>query len=298
MKVSIIIPTYNQSQYVKLAVDSALNQTYDNIEVIVSDDSTNNETEQLLAPYSDNPKFRYIKNKSPRGRVNNYHFLLHECATGDYVLNIDGDDYLNDLNYIENAIKLIENNNDIVWVMAGAKIINETNTYIVEKIPLTKTSILSGKDYFFNYYHKIDCFFHSSTLYHRQKAIEVGYYQFDSLNTDANSLLKLALLGNVFLIAESPLSWRCHSKNASKKINIDEGSQEILAFYDVADFARSLFSNQQIDHWLHSISTYMNKGFVYQLIKLNRKTEARQLLNELPFGWYRIKQEVKLFLKK
>ena len=46
--VSILIPTYNRPHYFKIALESALAQTYSNIEIIVGDDSTNNETEKLI----------------------------------------------------------------------------------------------------------------------------------------------------------------------------------------------------------------------------------------------------------
>ena len=48
--VSILIPTYNRPHYFKIALESALAQTYSNIEIIVGDDSTNNETEKLFEP--------------------------------------------------------------------------------------------------------------------------------------------------------------------------------------------------------------------------------------------------------
>ena len=45
--VSVIIPTFNNPKYFKLALESALNQTYKNIEVVISDSSTNDDTEKL-----------------------------------------------------------------------------------------------------------------------------------------------------------------------------------------------------------------------------------------------------------
>ena len=45
-KVSILIPAYNRPHYLELALKSALNQTYENIEIIISDDSTNDEVKQ------------------------------------------------------------------------------------------------------------------------------------------------------------------------------------------------------------------------------------------------------------
>ena len=66
--VSILIPTYNRPHYFKIALESALAQTYSNIEIIIGDDSTNDETETLIheqyLPHYKN--VTYIRNTLPR----------------------------------------------------------------------------------------------------------------------------------------------------------------------------------------------------------------------------------------
>ena len=65
--VSILIPTYNRPHYFKIALESALAQTYSNIEIIIGDDSTNDETETLIheqyLPHYKN--VTYIRNTPP-----------------------------------------------------------------------------------------------------------------------------------------------------------------------------------------------------------------------------------------
>ncbi|RUT63328.1 hypothetical protein C1149_16050 [Clostridium botulinum] len=68
--VSVLIPTYNRPEYFKEALESVINQTYRNIEIIIGDDSTNDETENLIKEnylnnydnikYYHNRKFRSI----------------------------------------------------------------------------------------------------------------------------------------------------------------------------------------------------------------------------------------------
>ena len=52
-KVSIGIPTYNRSSYLKTAIDSALCQTYNNLEIIVSNNGSNDDTIEVLSNYTD-----------------------------------------------------------------------------------------------------------------------------------------------------------------------------------------------------------------------------------------------------
>lgn len=62
--VSILIPTYNRPYYFQMALQSAINQTYKNFEIVIADDSTNDETMTLIQSYLNQyPFIRYYKNE-------------------------------------------------------------------------------------------------------------------------------------------------------------------------------------------------------------------------------------------
>lgn len=88
--VSIIIPAYNMEKYVKEAVNSALAQTYKNIEVIVVDDGSTDGTAKVLAPYARKKRIRYIyqENKGLAGARN----TGIRKAGGEYIALLDADD--------------------------------------------------------------------------------------------------------------------------------------------------------------------------------------------------------------
>jgi glycosyltransferase involved in cell wall biosynthesis len=96
IKVSVIIPTYKRSEFLTRAIDSILNQTYENIEVVVVDDNDPNssyrlETESKMSKYSDQSKVVYIKNEKNLGGAlaRNQGIMM---ATGDYITFLDDDD--------------------------------------------------------------------------------------------------------------------------------------------------------------------------------------------------------------
>ena len=88
--VSIIIPSWNTAAYVGEAVDSALAQTYPNIEIIVVDDGSTDNTKELLQPYADAGKIHYVyqANKGLAGARN----TGIRMAKGEYIAFLDDDD--------------------------------------------------------------------------------------------------------------------------------------------------------------------------------------------------------------
>src|SRR3954451_9049882 len=98
-KVSVLIPTYNQSRYVLRAIESALAQDYPLLEVLVRDDCSADDTrivvEHFIAGHRTAP-VRYHRNAVNLGILRNYHDGLYEGATGEWVVNLDGDDFFLD----------------------------------------------------------------------------------------------------------------------------------------------------------------------------------------------------------
>jgi glycosyltransferase involved in cell wall biosynthesis len=107
--VSIIIPSYNAAAYVKYAVDSALAQTYKNCEVIVVDDGSTDNTRQVLAPYIDSGKIKYIyhENKGLAGARN----TGIKNSSGEYIALLDADDIFLPEKIAE-QVRVLEENTD------------------------------------------------------------------------------------------------------------------------------------------------------------------------------------------
>jgi glycosyltransferase involved in cell wall biosynthesis len=108
MKVSIIIPLYNQKQFVADAIESALAQTFNDIEIVVVNDGSTDSPDEVLDKYKDNIKLVYQENKGLAAARNRG--LLE--STGEYIQFLDADDIiLNDK--IERQITAINRNDGI-----------------------------------------------------------------------------------------------------------------------------------------------------------------------------------------
>lgn len=104
--VSIIIPAYNVEKHVEKCVLSALNQSYENIEVIVVNDGSTDNTLNILNKIRDNDKLKIVTKNN--GGVSAARNTGIEVAHGDYVVFVDGDDYIaND--FVEYMLSLATN---------------------------------------------------------------------------------------------------------------------------------------------------------------------------------------------
>ncbi|MBJ7957777.1 glycosyltransferase family 2 protein [Bacillus mycoides] len=91
--VSILIPTFNRPHYLQIALESALKQTYPNMEIIIGDDSTNDKTERLIhEQYLPNySNIKYIRNSTTLGQFHNDLMLLKHSG-GEYINFLMDDD--------------------------------------------------------------------------------------------------------------------------------------------------------------------------------------------------------------
>ncbi|NRB59413.1 MAG: glycosyltransferase family 2 protein [Winogradskyella sp.] len=104
--VSIIIPTYNRTDYLKLTLESVINQTYPNIEIIVVDDGSTNDNNRVLCNQYAKVNYYMIKNSGGPATPRNYGF---KKSNGQYIAFLDDDD-LWQPNKLTEQVKILENN--------------------------------------------------------------------------------------------------------------------------------------------------------------------------------------------
>jgi len=102
-KVSIVVPTYNREQYLKDCLESIINQNYPNLEMVVTDDNSTDNTEEAVKKYIEKyPFIKYVKNsKYPQGPNGNKNNGLDYC-TGEIIGIFDDDDTM-----VEGVLKMM-----------------------------------------------------------------------------------------------------------------------------------------------------------------------------------------------
>ena len=132
IKMTIIIPSYNSSLYVIETIESVIAQTYKNIEILVIDDGSTDNTRLLLYNYIKNGKIKYIYKEN--GGVSVARNTGIENATGDVIAFLDADDVLLPTS-VEKRIRAFE-------LFPEAQVV--FTDYYEEKFPMDKISFIKG----------------------------------------------------------------------------------------------------------------------------------------------------------
>ncbi len=104
---SIIIPTYNRASLIKDTINSVLLQDYSNFEIIIVDDGSTDDTQNIIKSIEDNRINYYKKTNEERGAARNFGTKL---AKGEYITFLDSDDILY-VNHLTRALETIDENN-------------------------------------------------------------------------------------------------------------------------------------------------------------------------------------------
>jgi len=112
-KVSIIVPVYNTEKYLEKCLDSIVSQTYKNIEIILVNDGSTDNSENIIKAYVERypDKIKYFV-KTNGGLSDARNFGVNH-ATGDYIAFIDSDDYLNK-DLLASLEEYMKDNNDLI----------------------------------------------------------------------------------------------------------------------------------------------------------------------------------------
>ncbi len=129
-KISIITPTHNRPELLGRAIESVLGQTFSDWEMIIIDDSTNNETKEFIKKYQHHPRITYLKNEKNEGAPFCRNVGLDK-AQGMWITFLDDDDFLSHKEILGEVYKIIDNNNQPWFVF---KKVDENNNSLTKEI--------------------------------------------------------------------------------------------------------------------------------------------------------------------
>lgn len=235
--VSICIPTFNGERYILECLESALSQTYNNIEVIISDDLSTDSTIELIKKVSQNSSVPFIiHNHVPSGIGSNWNNCLKH-ANGDFIKFLFQDDILFP-NCIEKLMEVFVNN-PTVDLVASKRNILVNNDYISSSIkswilkysnlheylnPNNKGIVIIDRKILKN-----DVFFSQphnkigepiTTMFKKNIIERIGFYNVDlKQSLDYEYYYRILKTGKIALLNQELMSFRLHSFQATSVNN-------------------------------------------------------------------------------
>ena len=211
---SVVIPTYNCADFLKRALSSVFVQTYQNFEVIVVDNSSTDNTEDVLNSFDD--KRLTVKNVNNNGIIAHSRNKGIKNAIGDWIAFLDSDDVWNSdkLMKVKNAIN--QNPKVIIICHDEWHMLNNKKKYRLRYGP-------AGKDLYERLVFKGNCLSTSAVCLNREVAIKSGgFSEREDFVTveDYEYWIRLAQEGECYFINEILGEWHTHDDNYSSNVSV------------------------------------------------------------------------------
>ncbi len=205
---SIIIPTYNAEKFISQAIQSILDQTYNNFELIIINDASTDNTKSIIETFDDS-RIKYFENEKNEGIVFSRNKGL-KLARGEYIGMLDADDIV----YPEKfklQIDFLEKNKDFGMVGSWARFIDENGKYLtgswkLKASPKMIPSIMLFKNYFLQ----------SAVLYRRECIGSFSFKEGFEIGEDYLIWYEILKKWKAWNLQQYLLDYRVHEKSITQ----------------------------------------------------------------------------------
>lgn len=228
--VTIGIPTYNRADtFLKQSLHSALNQKYENIEIIVSDNCSSDNTETVIRIISDE-RLRYYRHKENIGLNNNFNYCLQQ-AKGEYFLLLHDDDLI-DEDFVEICMREANYNTDFGIIRTGTRVIDSKGNVLHKSQNMAAG--LSAVNFFKSWFSGKTSFYFCSTLFNTEKLRKIGgFHSKHHLLQDGFAIAKLAAKNDRVDVQEIKASFRKHEGEVTFAVKVKHWAEDFLCLLDL-----------------------------------------------------------------
>ena len=284
-EISVILPVFNSEKYILESINSILNQTYKNFELIIIDDGSTDNTSKICSDLSkiDN-RILFIKNQH-KGLTRTLNFGL-EISTGKFIARQDADD-ISLPNRFEKQLKWFSTSNNKVLCGTNCKIISDNNQVRRNRSIKYENAEIKKKLFYSN------CFVHSSTMFLKEEAKKFGFYDENfKYAQDYDLWWKLSTKGEVGNLREKLLILRDRAMSISNKHATQQTNDFIkscLKYYAYKKKVVQISDNEDIEFYENNKSTKDQTILIKYFYndKLDQKVYFKNLT---------LKQKLRIFL--
>ena len=221
MKISIVTPSYNQGDYIKQTIDSVIDQKFKNLEYLIMDGGSTDNTLQILKTYGTRLKWNSAKDRGQTDAINKG----MKQSSGEIVAFLNSDDY-----YLPGTLskvsKIFQDNPEIKWLTGDYRIVDQNNKEIQKPIKLYKSLLRK-----FPLRHTLavtNMIVQPSTFWRREVFKEIGYFN-EELNytMDYEFWLRLIKKYHPYLLGEDLCAFRIHDNSKGGSRFQEQFSEEL-----------------------------------------------------------------------
>ncbi|MDA0672609.1 MAG: glycosyltransferase [Cyanobacteria bacterium] len=285
-KVSVVIPTYNRADILPYAVNSVLQQTYGDFELLICDDASPDHTAAVVTQWQD-PRIRYIRHPQNIQRSRNMR-SGYEAAQGEYFIKFDDDDALTP-DFLARTVAVLDQHPNVDFVCTDHWIINARNQR--DEAATQANSAKWGKDQLqeavipdlVTETFERQSLQVGSTLFRRASLAAVDFMRFEADGCeDFDLLVRLALAGQTgYFIPERLMEYRFHGGQTSLRQDIHFLSAKLFCLEGYR------FDQLVLEASRQGKIQGLKQVLALRLIEKGETQRGRELLADLRQGGYR-----------
>ena len=285
-RVSVCIPTYNYANFLPSAMESILNQGFDDFELIVQDDCSSDNTQEVIAGFLSDPRVKFGRNEHNLGLAANWNLCLGKAA-GRYIKYVFADDLLASRDALSEMVRLLDADRDISLVASSRNIIDARSEVLRVESSFHGDLIAPGTSIICR------CLYSSRNLIgeptavmfrkaHAERGFDVGYEHL----LDMEMWFHLLEKGKFAFINRPLCSFRVHpgqktADNVRKRVYLDDQYLLLRQYLD-----RPYVRAGRV------LKDYLLADAVYQFWKLHKKgllerqEASARIKSKLPFFFF------------
>lgn len=262
-RLTVAVPTYNRAHYVVDAVRGALGQSFGDIEVLVSDNASDDDTAAAVGSLSD-PRLRFVRQPTNLGMIGNWNWLLSE-ARGSAFLLLSDDDLLAE-GALEALVAALDATPDALLARASTEFIDQTGRSLGRRL-VPDEAASPGRDVVVDFLRSRAAMPPCSLVFRTAALRALGGFREDRyrLAVDAHVWMTLALRGG--RVANAPGAWcryRVHTGSETSGANIDDWLRDLRLL------AHDVLSDRADDDDLRRAFAEHRAGTVSELLRRGR----------------------------